>query len=194
MTITAPSAVTAITNTSNDVVPAARVPWSEINAALGHVVLLLSILVERCGWSMTHELVPLASTSQIGVRRFAKTLFGTTTNQLQPPIFCNLYFEESSFSLFKGGAMRQFQLGLVALLECFVEITQSDKTIVLPHAITLAEDITTTTTTNGSTGTMIGGIPFVVGGDDGELFTRACKYLLTNLKWLVAYAVKHHMA
>lgn len=160
-----------------------KVSWLEINASLGHVVMLLSLLVDRCGWSVTHELVPLASASQIGIRRPVKSLFGTSS-QLQPPQFHNLYFDESRFALFKGGAMRQFQLGLVALLECFHEISDqlTDKTIAMPHAIELADDRTSAT---------IGGLPMTFGETND--FTRACKYMLTNLKWLVAYAVKHHV-
>ena len=79
--------------------------------------------------------------------------------------------------------MRQFQLGLVALLECMVEIATADKTIVLPHAISLDDHDKTTAT--------IGGISMIYG--ETTEFTQACKYLLTNLKWLVAFVVKHHM-
>jgi beclin 1 len=161
-----------------------KVPWPEINAALGHVVLLLKLLQDQCGWTVTHQLLPMASTSQIGIRRRVKSIFGGTTSELQPPVIHNLYFEESSFSLFKGGALRQFQVGLVALLECMVEINAQlhDKTIVLPHVIQLHEDATSTT---------IGGVSIAFA--ETEDFTRACKYLLTNMKWLVAYTVKHHV-
>lgn len=38
----------------------------------------------------------------------------------------------------------------------------------------------------------IGGIPFQYNEGTAVEFTRACKYFLTNLKWLVAHAVKHH--
>ena len=215
--------------TSTTTTGTTKVPWTEINAALGHVVLLLDLLVDRCGWTITHQLVPMASASQIGIRRPVRTLFGTINTHhpplLQPPVFTNLYFEESSFSLFKGSALRQFNIGLGALLECLVEIAQSDKTIVLPHAICLPTGTTNlsssstssstapdnnhhnnnnnkNTTTpppppNASTSTTttmptIGGVPMVFG--ETADFTRACKYLLTNVKWLVAYAVKHHLA
>lgn len=161
-----------------------KVPWPEINAALGHVVLLLKLLQDRCGWNLTHDLLPMASTSQIGIRRHVKSLFGSTWELQQPPVIHNLYFEEASFSLFKSGALRQFQVALVALLECMVEINKqlSDKTIVLPHEIQIQEDSSSST---------IGGVAMAIG--ESEDFTRACKYLLTNIKWLVAYTVKHHM-
>ena len=214
--------------TSTTTTGTTKVPWTEINAALGHVVLLLDLLVDRCGWTITHQLVPMASASQIGIRRPVRTLFGTINAHhpplLQPPVFTNLYYcEEGSFSLFKGSALRQFHIGLGALLECVVEIAQSDKTIVLPHAICLptgtimtstlsssssstttlvdgsnnkntntTSSPATTSTTNTTTITTIGGVPMVFG--ETADFTRACKYLLTDVKWLVAYAVKHHMA
>jgi hypothetical protein len=216
-----------------------KVPWPEINAALGHVVLLLQLLQDRCGWTncCTHELIPMASTSQIGIRRRApKSLLSSwafsnddsTTNDQQPllpPVIHNLYFEESSFVLFKGGALRQFNIALGALLECLVQIqtqqTQQTQTassntatgtssahstmIVLPHAIQLSSPSSNTTTTTADhhhhqhAVATIGGIPFqysegaTSSGGAAVEFTRACKYLLTDLKWLVAHAVKHHV-
>ena len=37
----------------------------------------------------------------------------------------------------------------------------------------------------------VGGLPLTYDPAAGEQWTVVCKYLLTNLKWLVAYAAKH---
>jgi len=37
----------------------------------------------------------------------------------------------------------------------------------------------------------VGGLPLAYDPAAGEQWTTVCKYLLTNLKWLVAYAAKH---
>ena len=103
-----------------------------------------------------------------------------------PPVWHPLHFDESSFVLFKGGALRQFNLGLGALLECLVELGHyqqaRDKTLSMPHEIDLSGDVPT-----------IGGLPWQYNEASTAVdFTRAGKYLLTNLQWLVAHAVKHH--
>ena len=54
-------------------------------------------------------------------------------------------------------------------------VQERDRTIALPHAIEAS-----------ARGEMtIGGLP-VAYGPEGEQWTRAMKYLLTDLKWLVA--------
>ena len=37
----------------------------------------------------------------------------------------------------------------------------------------------------------VGGLPIAFDPAKGEEWTMVCKYMLTNLKWLVAYAAKH---
>lgn len=272
MLISDPQHPPASNNNNNNNDSHNKVPWLEVNAALGHVVLLLQLLQERCAWNtvcgaatntntntniITHELIPMGSTSQIGIRRRApKSLLSSWTltssseaaeeheQNLQPflpPVIFNLYFEqESHFALFKGGALRQFNVALSALLECVVQLqhssgggsaggsggsgnggkvttssssrtngngttsTRSGPTtasststssmrrmkMVLPHTMHIP---TEWTTAGGGTPPEIGGPPGTIGGIPFQYneatavdFTRACKYLLTNIKWLVA--------
>ena len=37
----------------------------------------------------------------------------------------------------------------------------------------------------------VGGLPLTYDPTTGEQWTMVCKYLLTNFKWLIAYAAKH---
>jgi len=138
-----------------------RVPWLEVNAALGHACLLLEILQESSsknagtGMKFTHELRPMGSTSKIGIRfgtpnsgtgvLAAATGFGSilsinSTNNITngtAPVIYNLFFEEASaFSFFKKNT-RDFNWALQAFLQCIAEAAaqQTDKTIAIPHVI-----------------------------------------------------------
>ena len=70
----------------------------------------------------------------------------------------------------------------------------------LPHAIgpwqSPADSSTTgggnTSSSHSSSGELgIGGLSVAYGTADPVEWTRAMKYLLTNVKWLVAYTAKH---
>ena len=147
-----------------------RVPWAEINSALGLVALLLSTLEQKpqSGFHFKNEIVPMGSTSKIGLRRGdAVTYYDLFTND--------------NFQFF---GKRNFNVALTGLVRCVAEagetVLERDRTIALPHAIEAS-----------ARGEMtIGGLP-VAYGPDGEQWTRAMKYLLTDLKWLVAFTTKH---
>lgn len=144
-----------------------RVPWTEINSALGQVALLLSTLEKKAhsGVKFRHEIVPLGSTSRIGIRR------GDTVTTLY-----NLYSDDS----FQFFGKRNFNLALQYLLECVADAAESiqkrDRTIAMPHAIERSARGELT----------IGGLP-VSYGIDGVEWTRAMKYMLTNIKQLLIY-------
>lgn len=223
----------------------ARVPWLEVNAALGHACLLLKVLQESAmdrggGMDFTHELHPMGATSKIGIR------FGATPKAAlqSTPVIYNLYFEENAgFSFFKNH-VKNFNLALQAFVQCIAEAAaqQHDKTIAIPHPIyhskttassphvhvsnflnggewTIAglsicypsqlssggggSSSSNNNTTSGIGGTGLLGVGGPSSGPGGGFdgtnnpdastldWTRACKYLLTDLKWLVAYAAKH---
>ena len=142
-----------------------RVPWMEINAALGHVALLLSTLATRpnAGIVLRHSILPMGSTSKIGIRR------GESIS------LYNLYSDDSF--LFFG--KRNFNIALQCLLECVldaVEAVQSrDRTVAVPHTIEKQRD-----------GLTIGGLS-VTYGTNGVEWTRAMKYMLTDLKHLLTF-------
>jgi len=148
-----------------------RVPWVEINSALGLVALLLRIVENKPNSSIqfTNKLVPMGSTSRIGVKRTPDTY-----------TFYNLYSDDS-FNLF---GKRSFNVALNALLKCVLEASQGvqriDRTMALPHPITAT-----------STGEFLIESLSINYSPDGEAFTKACKYMLTDIKWIVAYTTKH---
>jgi len=142
-----------------------RVPWMEINAALGHACLLLKILQEfhskkdGNGMKFSHDLHPMGATSKIGIRFgspgsaagvlvAATGLGGLLSNSnnnenggatllTSPPVVYNLFFEEaSSFRFFNKNA-RNFNWALQAFLQCVAEAAaqQTDKTIAIPYVI-----------------------------------------------------------
>jgi Apg6 BARA domain len=219
-----------------------RVPWLEVNAALGHACLLLKLLQELSSTrestgtalKFTHELHPMAATSKIGIRFGNKLGIIDTTNTNNSkwksitPVVYNLYFEEASgFNFFKNN-LKNFNFALQALLQCLAEAAaqQSDKTIALPHPIEhwtskqhyQANSHNVHNFLNGGEWT-IGGLSICYPGAETAAgtpngnnmhsppphlhhhhhhresptveWTRACKFLLTDLKWLVAYAAKH---
>jgi Apg6 BARA domain len=135
-----------------------RVPWNEVNAALGHACLLLKILQETSNPSghkngsnnnnnnvssknvlFTHEIHPMGSTSKIGIRFYnPKTVTTRKAVQSISPVMYNLYYEESTgfTSLFRND-IKNFNLALQAFCQCVAEMAsyQTDKTIAIPHEI-----------------------------------------------------------
>lgn len=147
-----------------------KVPWMEVNAALGYVALLFRVLQEHTGFQTTHELHPMASSSKIAIR----------PKHGQPSMY-NLHFE-AGYTLFPARNIRNFNIALQGLLQCIAEasLQQKDKTIAIPHTIIRENNEW-----------KIGGLAITYDNLHSLEWTRVCKYLLTDLKWLVAYAVKH---
>lgn len=239
-----------------------RVPWHEVNAALGHACLVLKILQEESTLQLTHELHPMGATSKIGIRFYNPKTVTTRSSAVQSviPVVYNLYFEESSgFSSLFRNDMKNFNLALQAFCQCVAEAAaqHTDKTIAIPHVIrhvVPGKQSNSASVRNGHLGNgnslhsngggdgrplnnngsynssyplqnnnlknpntnfllnggewTVGGVSICypsttripgVGGDYDEMYgdpekvewTRACKYLLTDLKWLVASATKH---
>ena len=143
-----------------------RIPWIEINAALGHLALLLSTLESRtnAGISLRHVIVPLGSYSKIGIRGRSDSVS-----------LYNLYSDDS----FQFFGKRNFNTALQCMAECVVDaaeaIQKHDRTIAIPHVIENQRDCTT-----------VGGISIAY-GNDGVEWTRAMKYLLTDVKHLLTY-------
>jgi hypothetical protein len=148
--------------------PVETVEWSEINAALGQVALLLSTIEHETPMTFSYELFPKGSQSQI-----AKLPDARGTQQIY-----NLYTDGGGFSVFQ---MRNnsFHKGLELLLAVVAEagsfIETQNPAFKLPYAIERS-------------GSKIAGISIVVGQASDELWTRALKYMLTDLKWIVAWA------
>ena len=153
-----------------------KVPWSETNAALGQVVLLLSVLQAKPNSGIvfkSHELIPMGACSKIGVRHTD----GRATTEY------GLFYSDDSFSFF---GKRNFNTALNGLCHCLKDVinvaSRRDRTITLPHEVIIP---------SGRGEITIGGLPITFDGNNGESWSKAMKYLLTDLKWLVAFTTKN---
>lgn len=148
--------------------------WKQVNAALGQVTLLLSHIEERyledgvATDCLRYQLVAAGSQSKIRLRSSNSTLY-------------NLYFAEDSFQFF---GRRSFNTALGFLVGYVQDLTavlqESDRTIVVPYACDSEQHLVgglsvLYTPTNNNTNTV---------HDD---WTRAMKYLMTNIKHLMVY-------
>jgi beclin len=146
-----------------------RVPWTEINAALGQVALLL-LTMEKftlSGIHYRHQIVHQGSTTKIGIRRAG----GTAVS------LYNLYHDDS-FQLF---GRRNFNIAIECLCECVWDAAEAvqkrDHTITLPYALERVKGEL-----------LIGKLPASIAfGQDGTEWTRAMKYLLTDIKHIMTF-------
>uniref|UniRef100_A0A7S2A6K8 Atg6 BARA domain-containing protein n=1 Tax=Trieres chinensis TaxID=1514140 RepID=A0A7S2A6K8_TRICV len=150
-----------------------KVPWPEINAALGMAALLLSTLEKKphSGIKFKNEILPMGNFSKIGIAQ----------TDGRPPVLFNLHYSEDSFQFF---GKRNFNTALDGLFHCLKDasdaVSRIDKATALPHKVEVSPQGEVT----------IGGIP-VTYGDNGEVWTKAMKYFLTDLKWLLAFTTKN---
>ena len=165
-----------------------KVPWTEINSALGQIALLLSILEQSPHTNIhfpNHSIFPQGSTSKIGLRQ-PNIITGPLSRGKEVPIVAMYHlYSDDSFQLF---GKRNFNLALRALTECLnitaLAIAQRDRTTVMPFEMQVEHD-------NPSAPCTIGGLPVLYAADNGIQWTRVVKYMLINAKWCVAYHAKH---
>lgn len=138
--------------------PDNSVPWEEINAAWGQACLLLDALTKKCGVPMgQYRLLPRGSFSAIQA--------GGEVLQLH----CNDGGLKSFFN------NRHFDLAMMAFLDCLkdvVKFLQRDPKMRLPFAIESDK---------------VGGFSVRVLFNPQERWTKALKFMLTDLKWMVAF-------
>lgn len=151
-----------------------KVPWKEVNAALGFVALLLSTLEQKNLYGVTfqYDIKATGSTSKIGLRQP-----NTTSTTLY-----NLYYNDDSFQFF---GKRNFNTAIQYLVQCVADLAniigKRDRTIFLPYVIEYS-----VVRSGGNPELTIGGIPVTHGNDNVE-WTRAMKYLLTDIKHLIKF-------
>nr|CCA27554.1 beclin1like protein putative [Albugo laibachii Nc14] len=139
--------------------PSKSVEWVEINAALGHSVLLLAIIAERATIEFTrNKLIPRGSFSRV----------------------VNMYGKE--YCLYSDGGMfrrRGFNQALILFLECVDDACQramrEEPALRFPYKMSRGK---------------IGDLPISLGND--EQWSKALKYMLTHLKWLLAWVAKQY--
>lgn len=189
--------------------PGKGVEWAEVNAAWGQTCLLLTVVAEKLdfefnGW----RLKPVGSTSQIekleGMKdstastTSAKIAQGGTKSLTAVQVLPLYYSSELPISL--GFMHRTFDSGMMAFLDC---VNQLGKHV---EKTTAEEAIASNTRATPGQQQITGGLklPYVInkdmihdvsiklsgglGGGGDEKWTRACKYLLTCCKMLLAHA------
>lgn len=148
-----------------------NVSWHEINAALGQVVLLLYTCVRILEFDLKdYVLVPMGSTSRIEkVERTDSGHYSRTPIEL---------FSTGEFSIGRIFTRNKLDAGMVALLDVVRRIgaflVRQDSNNELPFKMTKDK---------------IAGYNIRPSARaSNEEWTSACKYLLTNVKWILSYS------
>jgi hypothetical protein len=142
--------------------PGHSVEWPEINAGLGQVALLLTIIANRISYKFQrYQIIPMGSFACI-----APTGDEHSSYELH---YSNRYF-----------AQTRMNTALKAMLTCIAELGEyaqnMDRSFWWPHPITHG-------------GERIADLHITIGAKDAQ-WTRAMKCALTDLKWLLAWAYR----
>ncbi|KAK6454882.1 autophagy protein Apg6-domain-containing protein [Scheffersomyces xylosifermentans] len=179
-----------------------RVVWPEVNAALGQIVLLLVFLTTRLKVKLrSYRLVPMGSQSKIIKLSTAnrelnsganngesndnsQNLDSSTTgesNRTQTEL--NLYSSDE-FSLGKLFNFNKLDVAMIALLDIVslleTRLRQIDPEIRLPYRISPQK---------GTIGT--DNDPKSIRVTSNKEWTQSCKYLLTDLNWILTFTSVH---
>eukprot|EP01031_Cornospumella_fuschlensis_P025240 gene25239-30482_t len=155
-----------ITNFRLGNIPIKPIDSNEINAALGQAALLVDTIADKLGYAFkSFNIIPMGS--------FARICKLDAKKQVFP-----LHLEASGYLLYPKWHFNQAMIGFMT---CIIELGEvcgdTDPTLSMPYKISIADS-------------KIGDVSFTYGTDD-ESWTRAMKYMLSNIKWLVAWATKH---
>ena len=142
--------------------PAILVDWNEINAAWGQTALLLATIAHKLGFTFTrYRIIPMGSNSKIAKAGQERTSYDLSHH---------------GGRWLSGG---RFNTAMAAFLECVSELcdyaTSIDRSFLLPHTVK---------------GSKIDGFTIKLHANSSKDWTRALKYMLSNLKWLLAWSVR----
>ena len=145
--------------------PTHPVDWPEINAGLGEAAAAVNTVAKKSGITFRKFIIhPMGCFARISRSEDKKTMY-------------NL-FTDGSFSLFPK---RNFNIALTGLLSCIDElgmyVMEHDPTLQLPYAI-------------NATDGKIHNHSIALSADE-EQWTRALKYMLSDIKWVIAWSTKH---
>lgn len=149
--------------------------WRETNAAWGQTLFLLATLMSRLGCQLPeYRLRPLGSVSRV-----EKIELDPVTNEPTGRFTSFDLFSSGNYSFEKFMNYKRLDAAMVAFLDVLKQVGQfvekTNPNLRLPYSIE---------------GDRIGGCsirPSFNSSDDG--WTAACKYILTNLKWIMEYVV-----
>jgi beclin 1 len=141
------------------------VPWTEVNAALGFLCLLIDVLVKRVNVSLTqYRLLPRGSYSVI-IKRSDKSVL-------------ELFAEDSSGGIGRFLTGRKFDAAMTAFVQVVAELVlivqREDRSFVLPHSIDEAEG-------------KVGGLALTLQFNSDENWNKAVKLFMTDIKVLTTF-------
>lgn len=142
--------------------PTLQVEWDEINAAWGQAVLLLHTMAQTCRLSFSYRLAPMGSYPRVADRKAVHDLFGPVSK-----LYCTQYD-------------RAMTCYLTCLKEFALFAAQRDRlagrrqVFELPYAIE---------------GSDVGGLTIKLMFNKDARWTKALKYMLTDLKWCLEWVV-----
>lgn len=192
--------------------PNQSVEWAEINAAWGQTLLLLATVAERLKYTFRgYRLKPQGSTSRIEKLEYPQqspdaTRSMNVRDRALHSVAANPEPKITPLDLFSSGEMaigrvlnhRRFDNGMVAFLDCLSQLGRyvERNSIVdiapkpslnkaLPLRNTPSKPVLPYNIQNDKIGDY--SIKLGMGFGDAESFTRACKYVLTCCKFLLAY-------
>lgn len=189
-------------------IPETMVPWKEINAALGQVILLLATINKNLKINLLdYKLQPMGSFSKIKKRVInnAENNNNTTTNGPDGWLILPVYNDEN-FNLGKiFHKETKFDKSLETILEIIIQMTQQLSTIASSFSsqTRLSNQDSSSLNNNGNTNNdpsilelpymmnkeKINGLSVKLHGSNPNLeWTTAMKFLLTNIKWLLAFS------
>ncbi|CAK7902968.1 autophagy-related protein 6 [[Candida] anglica] len=156
-----------------------KVPWAENNAALGQTVLLLVFLLNRFEINLIdYKLIPMGSQSHI-IKISTRSDEPESHVKHKSKTILDLY-TTNEFSLGKLFNFNKLDVSMIALLDILSQVISKllevDPDIVLPYPISAKKDT-------------IGGKSIRV--TSNSEWTLSCKFLLTNLNWLLSYSSVH---
>ncbi|KAG1054547.1 hypothetical protein G6F46_002163 [Rhizopus delemar] len=147
------------------------VEWNEINAAWGQTLLLLYTIANKLKFQFqNYRLVPMGSFSRVekvgGDSVISYELYGT-----------------GDFGLNRMFLNRRFDHAMVAILSCLKQLAdfaeEKDKSLRLPYRINKDK---------------IGDLSIRLQFNQDESWTKALRYMLTNMKWILVFASRANTA
>ncbi|KAF8245967.1 APG6-domain-containing protein [Wilcoxina mikolae CBS 423.85] len=152
--------------------PNQPVEWIEINAAWGQTLLLLATIAEKLGFTFDgYRLKPMGSTSCID-----KLDPSTSSSSTDPKVTTLELYSSGDLPIGRMFMHRKFDMAMVAFLECLRQlgeyVEQRDPNLKLPYKIIKDK---------------IGDSCIRLAFNQDEAWTRACKYTLTCVKFLLAH-------
>jgi beclin 1 len=151
-----------------------RVPWQEINSALGQIVLLLATITARLNIKVQgYRLKPMGSTSKIEKQELDA--------QGKSKITILEVYSSGDYQIERLFNHSKLDSAMCALLEIVSQIGDAlkkyDSNIDLPYKMT-----------KDTIGDANIKLSSKIADDE---WTSACKFLLTNTKWILAYSSAH---